>query len=178
MPYRTGGASTANMPSGENRYVGSGAASFYLDALNNLQLIEGAQWQWDTVICIGGHWDAYDLGVGVGGAPSLATTRSRVTALLDTFRSQNSSCRVFWCNALPHTNVSVNNAVNAQNSAIATDIAGRTDAALITIVDINTPYAANASFSTEWGLFNAVNFYGHGLAIAPAIISALTAAGY
>lgn len=175
MPYRTGGSSPAQMVNGENLYVGSGAVSFYLDALNTIQLRDGAQWAWDTIICIAGHWDAYDLAVGA--APTLATTRARATTLLDTFRAQNANCRVFWCNCLPHTAVNVNTAVNNQNAAIAADIALRGDAALISQVDINTPYAANAAFGTDWGVFNTVNIYGH-RAIAAPIIAALTAAGY
>lgn len=176
MPYRTGGSTNASMPGGENLFVGSNAANFYFDALNALQVRDGVQWSWDTIICIGGHWDSYDL--GAGGAPALATTRARATTLLDTFRSQNANCRVFWCNCIPHTNVAVNNAINNQNAAIAADIAVRPDAALITIVDINTPYAANVNYATDWGLFNTVNVYGHALAIAPTIVAALTAAGY
>lgn len=175
MPYRTGGSSPAQMVNGENLYVGSGATQFYLDALNTIQLRDGSQWQWDTIICIAGHWDAYDG--TVNGTPTLATTRSRASTLLDTFRAQNSNCRVFWCNCIPHTAAAVNTTINNQNAAIFADIALRPDAALITTVDIYTPYAANANFGTDWGLFNTVNIFGH-RTIAATIIAALTAAGY
>lgn len=177
IPYKTGGSSNAQMQGGENLYVGSGAASFYLDALNTIQARDGSQWQWDTIICIAGHWDAYDLGVGAGGAPTLATTKSRATTLLDTFRSQNPTGRIFWCNCIPHTDAAVTTAINNQNSGIAADIALRSDASYITVVDINTNYAANATYSTDWGLFNAVNIYGH-RNIASTIVTALTSAGY
>jgi len=178
MPYRTGGAPLFNgMLGGETLWVGSGSTNFYLDELNTLQTRDGAQWQWDTIICIAGHWDAYNLGVGLGGAPSLATTQARATTLLDTFRSQNATGRVFWCNCLPHTAAGANTAINNQNSAIASDIALRSDASYITVVDINTDYAANATYSTDWGLFNAVNIYGH-RTISSTIVTALTSAGY
>jgi len=179
MPYRTGGVGTGNlMIGGENLFVGSNVANFYLDALNTLQLRDGVQWSWDTIICAAGNYDAFDLGTGVGGAPTLATTRARATTLLDTFRSQNANCRVFWCNCIPNSNAGANTAITNQNAAIAADIAARADAALISIVDINTPYAANVNFATDWGNFTAVNAYGHVLAIAPTIVAALTAAGY
>lgn len=178
MPYRTGGAGVGNaMQGAENLYVGSNATSTYLNAIRTLQLLDGVQWSWDTILCIAGHWDARDLGAGVGGAPTLATTRARATALLDLFRTQNAACRVFWANCLPNTNAAINTATTNQNAAIAGDIAVRGDAALISVVDLNTPYAANASFGTDWGNFDAVNPYGHRV-ITTAIVSALTAAGY
>lgn len=178
MPYRTGGVGTGNgMLGGENLFVGSNAANFYLDALNTLVTRDGAQWEWDTIICAAGHWDAFDLGTGVGGAPSLATTQARATTLLDTFRSQNATGRVFWCNCLPHTTAGANTAVNNQNSGIAADIALRSDASYITIVDINTDYAANVNYATDWGLYSAVNVFGH-RTISSTIVTALTSAGY
>lgn len=153
----------------------SGTNPIYFSDVETLVQRDGGQFDYDTIVVIGGHWDAYNLFALA--APTLTTTRARATALLDRIRTQQPAARVFWCNCLPHTTAGVNTAITNQNVAIEGDIAIRSDAAYITQVDINAAYAANATYATDYGLFNSVNAYGAKV-IADTIVNAMTAAGY
>lgn len=145
LPWRCGGGTT-NMISGENRYCGG--TGLTISQIDALLAIDGAQWGYDTVIAHVGTNDATQR--NTGGTPTLATSQANLTTMLDRIRTQQPNARVFFGLIIPNTNAGADALITAQNSAFSTQIAARSDAALITIVDHNAAFKANANWSTEW----------------------------
>lgn len=145
LMWRAGG-STAAGSFGENRYVG-GPGKTISQIATNLNL-DGSQWKYDTVIAHIGTNDATQR--NTGGTPTLATSQADLTTFLDTIRSQQPEARVFFALIIPNQDAGANTLITAQNLAFSTQIAGRSDAAYITTVDMNAEFLANATWATDW----------------------------
>jgi lysophospholipase L1-like esterase len=145
LPWNAGGG-TVTGTFGANRYVG-GSGQTIAQITANL-VLDGPQWAYDTVIAHVGTNDATQR--NTGGVPTLATSQANLTTFLDTIRAQQPSARVFFALIIPNQDVGANTLITAQNSAFATQIAARADVALITLVDHNAAFLANASWATDW----------------------------
>lgn len=173
LPWRCGG-STTTMISGENRYCGgSGLTIAQIDAL---LAVDGAQWQYDTVIAHVGTNDATQR--NSGGVPTLATSQANLTTFLDRIRAQQPLARVFFAKIIPNQVAAVDTLIVAQNAAFATQIAARADAGLISIVDMYAAFVANATWAADWMSDNThPNNFGY-VKMADTWDTALTAAGW
>lgn len=174
MMMKTVGSNTVSMFGGENKWVG--AAGYRIDQINPEAARDCTQWGWDVALVHVGTNDATQR--NSGGTPTLATSQTNLTTLLNNLRAANPSGRVFFAKICPSRNAAVDALIVAQNSAFETQILARADASLITIVDIYAAIKANVNWTTEW-MFDDThpNDYGYG-AIATAWATALTAAGY
>jgi lysophospholipase L1-like esterase len=57
---------------------------------------------------------------------------------------------VFFALIIPNQDAGANTLITAQNLAFSTQIAARSDASYITIVDHNAAFLTNASWATDW----------------------------
>lgn len=174
MLMRTVGSNTLSLFGAENKWVGAGG--YRIDQINPEAARDSVQWAWDVALLHVGTNDATQR--NSGGTPTLATSQANLTTLLNNLRASNPSGRVFFAKICPSRNAAVDALIVAQNSAFETQILARSDASLITIVDIYAAIKANANWTTEW-MFDDThpNDYGYG-AVATAWANALTAAGY
>jgi len=178
LPYNTQmetrGTNTLSLFGGENKWVG--AAGFRIDQINPEVARDAVQWSWDVALLHVGTNDATQR--NSGGTPTLATSQANLTIMLDSLRAANPSGLVFFAKICPSRNAAVDALIVAQNNAFVTQIAGRSDASFITIVDVYAAIKANVNWTTEW-MFDDThpNDYGYGV-IAATWASALTAAGY
>jgi lysophospholipase L1-like esterase len=145
LPWRAGGGTTTGT-FGANRYVGASGQTIAQIATN--LNIDGSQWKYDTVIAHVGTNDATQR--NTGGTPTLATSQADLTTFLDKIRSQQPEARVFFALIIPNQDAGANTLITAQNAAFTTQIAARSDASYITIVDMNAEFLANATWATDW----------------------------
>lgn len=145
LPWNAGGSTVAGY-FGANRYVG--AIGYTIAQITANLAVDGIQWPYDTVIAHVGTNDATQR--NVGGVPTLATSQANLTTFLDTIRSQQPTCRVFFALIIPNQDAGANTLITAQNAAFAAQIAARADAGFITTVDQNAAFLANASWATDW----------------------------
>ena len=174
MMYRTCGTTLTGMTSGENRMCGASGQT--VGDLVTYVTADGGQYSWDVAIVHAGTNDCTQR--NSGGTPTLATSQANLTLLLDKLRTQNPAGRVFFAKIIPNTTGAVDTLITAQNSAFATQIAARSDASFITIVDHNAAFKANANWATEW-MGDATHPNDQGYKVMAATWStALAAAGY
>lgn len=173
MPWNTGGSAITGV-FGANRYCGgSGQTIAQIDA--NL-IIDGVQWQYDTIVAHVGTNDATQR--NTGGVPTLATSQANLTTFLDRIRAQQPTARVFFALIIPNTNAGADALIVAQNAAFAAQIAARADAGFITTVDMYTAFTANPAWATAW-MSDATHPNQQGYAtMATTWITALAAAGW
>lgn len=103
----------------------------------------------DMLFCHWGTNNATQLNSGVW-AGSVAQTTAAESTGLDIMRAANPQMRVFYATLIPNTTVGANDYVNQINAARLTMVAARSDASLITIVDMNAAFLANASWATDY----------------------------
>jgi lysophospholipase L1-like esterase len=174
VPYRAVGTTTTGMSGGEARMCG--ASGLTVGDLIPYVTTDGATYSWDIALVHAGTNDCTQR--NAGGTPTLATSQANLTLLLDKLRTQNPAGRVFFAKIIPNTTAAVDTLIDAQNTAFATQIAARSDAALITVVDHNAAFKANASWATEWmGDATHPNDQGYKV-VAATWGTALTAAGF
>lgn len=173
LPWRAGGG-TITGTFGANRYVG--ASGYTIAQITANLTLDGVQWSYDTVIAHVGTNDATQR--NTGGTPTLATSQANLTTFLDTVRAQQPACRVFFALIIPNQDAGANTLITAQNAAFSAQIAARADASLITFVDHNAAFLANASWATDW-MSDATHPNQQGYAKMAAVWSAaFTAAGW
>lgn len=154
----------------------SGGVGFRIDEILVPTSLDLTTFKPDLVIMHVGTNDATQR--ASGGVPTLATSQTNLTTLLDAIRTANANCVVFFAQIIPNVDGPTDTAITAQNSAFVTQIGLRSDAALITIVDQNAAIRANASWATQWMNDNThPNYRGYN-AMATAWRTALTTAGY
>lgn len=174
LPWRTVGTSLTGMSGGDNRMCGASGHTVG-DLIAHVNL-DGVQWRWDIALVHAGTNDCTQR--NSGGTPTLATSQANLTTLLDALRAENPVGRVFFAKIIPNTTGAVDTLITAQNSAFATQIAARSDAAYITIVDHNAAFKANATWATDY-MSDATHPNDQGYKVMAATwATALTAAGY
>lgn len=164
MPWICGGSQQTGTYS-ENRWCGSAPGAPYTTvtyATIRAQLLrDGPQWPYDTVLTLFQNEECvtnYNTGT-----PTTAQIAANINSLLDTVRAQQPGCRVFFNNMSYSATVAANNYwISTINPLIASTLAARADAALISLVDI---HATTTITPTTVGWYNGY-------------AAALTAAGY
>lgn len=146
LPWRVGGSNTTNNNGAENRWCGG--SGLRIDQIQPELARDGVQWFYNATFLHVGTNDATQR--ASGGTPTLATSQANLTTMLDTIRTQQPNSRVFFALIIPNQDAQANTAITAQNAAFATQIAGRADAALITVVDQNAAFLANPSWASQW----------------------------
>lgn len=174
LPWRCVGASVLNLIGGEPRWCGASGQTVG-DTVANVNA-DGPAFGWDVAIVHLGTNDATQR--NTGGTPTLATTQANVTTMLDALRAQNATGRVFWGLIIPNQVAAVDTLIQAQNSAISTQIAARSDASYITVVDHYAAFTANASWATDYMNDNTHPKDAGYRVMASTWSTALTAAGY
>lgn len=99
------------------------------------------------------HWgtnNATQLNSGAWPTGSVAITVADMSTGLDAFRAANPQIRIFLAKIIPNVDAGADSYVNQINSAMVTMVAARSDASLITIVDQNGAFKANASWATDY----------------------------
>lgn len=154
----------------------SGGVGFRIDEMLVPTGLDLTTWAPDLVVMHVGTNDATQR--ATGGVPTLATSQTNLTTLLDLVRAANANCVVFFAQIIPNTDAGADAAITAQNAAFVTQIGLRADVALITIVDQNAAIRTNASWATQWmNDTTHPNYRGYN-AMATTWRTALTAAGY
>lgn len=174
LPYRSCGSNTLNLFGGENKWCG--ASGYRIDQINPEVQRDCVQWEWDVALVHVGTNDATQR--NSGGTPTLATSQANLTIMLDYLRAARPTGRVFFMKIIPSTTAAVDTLIDAQNTAFAAQIAARSDAAYITIVDVYSDFKANANWATEY-MSDATHPNNMGYRVmATSLATALTAAGY
>lgn len=104
----------------------------------------------DAVVLHIGTNDCTNLNGGTWPGGSINLSITDLGTLLDYIRSARGDTHVFIAKIVPNQTAGANDYINQWNSAMATAVAARSDAAYIHIVDQNGAFLANASWATDW----------------------------
>lgn len=104
----------------------------------------------DLVIIHLGTNDMIQVNSGAWVGGSVAVSVANLSTLLDNVRTANANAAVIVCKIIPNTSGAVDTLITQWNSAMATMVAGRSDASKIAISDLNTAFKNNASWASAY----------------------------